>query len=318
LWAFAPRVNLPTMTSSPQDTRAGTWRMLAAMALSGTIGLLVVESGQPPQVVVFFRCLIGGAGLLGWLAWTRGWSPMSRRDLGWLLLGGAALVVNWLCLFSAYRSVSISVATVVYHTQPFMLVALAVLFQGERLALGRLPWLVLAMAGVVLSSGLDWGAGATTPAWQGIVLASSAAALYALVTLATQRLKHLPSAQIAAVQMGVGVLMLAPLALPLQAPLGWHGLAAVGVLGLVHTAFMYTLMYAAFQRLPSQSIAMLSFVYPAVALLVDLAWYHAVPTALQWLGMTLIILAVVAHRRGWTLFRTTRSRPARADSAASA
>lgn len=293
------------MTNSPSDTRAGTWRMLAAMALSGTIGLLVVESGQSPQVVVFFRCLIGGAGLLGWLAWTRGWRPMSRRDLGWLLLGGAALVVNWLCLFSAYRSVSISVATVVYHTQPFMLVALAVLFQGERLAVGRLPWLVLAMAGVVLSSGLDWGGSAAAPAWQGVALASAAAALYAVVTLATQRLKHLPSAQIAAVQMGVGVLMLAPLALPLQAPLGWHGLAAVGVLGLVHTALMYTLMYAAFQRLPSQSIAMLSFVYPAVALLVDLAWYQAVPSPGQWVGMALILVSVIAHRRGWTLFNPT-------------
>ena len=288
--------------------------MLAAMALSGTIGLLVVESGQSPQVVVFFRCLIGGAGLLAWLAWTRGWRPLSRRDLGWLLLGGAALVLNWLCLFSAYRSISISVATVVYHTQPFMLVALAALFQGERIAAGKLPWLVVAMAGVVLSSGLDWSGGAP-PAWQGIALAGSAAALYAVVTLATQRLKHLPSAQIAAVQMGVGVLMLAPLALPLEAPLGWQGLAAIGTLGLVHTAFMYTLMYAAFQRLTSASIAMLSFVYPAVALLVDLAWYHAVPRPLQWLGMGLIVLAVLAHRRGWTL--PTRSRPARAGSGAS-
>lgn len=302
--------------NSQEDTRAGTWRMLAAMALSGTIGLLVVESGQSPPVVVFFRCLIGGAGLLAWLAWIGGWKPMNRRDLGWLLLGGAALVVNWLCLFSAYRSISISVATVVYHTQPFMLVALAALFQGERLAPGQWPWLVLAMAGVVLSSGLDWGGGGAAPAWHGIALAGSAAVLYAVVTLATQRLKHLPSAQIAAVQMGVGVVMLAPLALPLQAPLGWQGLAAVGTLGLVHTAFMYTLMYAAFQRLPSQSIAMLSFIYPAVALLVDLAWYHAVPRPLQWLGMGLIVLAVLAHRRGWAV--STRRRPARADSGASA
>jgi drug/metabolite transporter (DMT)-like permease len=299
------------MTTPPNDTRAGTWRMLAAMALSGTIGLLVVESGQSPQVVVFFRCVIGGAGLLGWLAWTRGWRPMSRRDLGWLLFGGAALVVNWLCLFSAYRSVSISVATVVYHTQPFMLVALAVLFQGERLAVGRLPWLVLAMAGVVLSSGLDWGGSTTASAWQGVALASTAAALYGVVTLATQRLKHLPSAQIAVVQMGVGVLMLAPLALPLQAPLGWRGLAAVGVLGLVHTAFMYTLMYAAFQRLSSQMVAALSFAYPAVALLVDLAWYRAVPSTGQWLGMALIVASVVAYRRDWDLFNLAARRRVR-------
>jgi drug/metabolite transporter (DMT)-like permease len=85
----------------------------------------------------------------------------------------------------------------------------------------------------------------------------------------------------------------------------------VAVLGAVHTAFMYTLMYAAFQRLSSQAIAALSFTYPAVALLVDLAWYQAVPATGQWLGMVLIVVAVVAHRLGWDLFQH-RSRSVRA------
>lgn len=278
----------------------GTWRMVAAMAISGTIGLVVVESGQAPLTVVFFRCLIGGAGLLAWLLMRRAWKPLSVADLGWLLLGGLSLVANWLCLFSAYRYASISVATVVYQTQPFMLLVLAALLYRERIAPGRLPWLALAMVGVLLSSGLEWGHDAAhAPRWQGVALACAAALLYAISTLATQRLKHLPSAQIAAVQMGFGVLVLAPLALPIGAPLTTKGMAALATAGLVHTAFMYTLMYAAFQRLSSQAIAALSFVYPAVALLVDLAWFGAVPGPLQWLGMALIVLTVIAHRRDW-------------------
>ena len=67
-------------------------------------------------------------------------------------------------------------------------------------------------------------------------------------------------------------------------------------LGLVHTAFMYTVMYAAFQRLPAPAIAALSFVYPAMALLVDLAWFGAVPSAAQWVGMGCIVVAVLGHR----------------------
>ncbi|HEV8691178.1 MAG TPA: DMT family transporter [Ideonella sp.] len=279
------------------ESFSGTWRMLVAMALSGTIGLAVVESGLSPLTVVFFRCLIGGGALLGWLALRRDWRPLSWRDLGWLLLGGLALVANWLCLFSAYRFSSISVATVVYHTQPFMLLVLAALWRGERIDTARLPWLALAMLGVVFSSGLD--AGASAVGWQGAALACGAALLYAVATLATQGLKHLPPAQIAAVQMVVGVVALAPLAWPFAGPWSMRAVAAVSLLGLVHTAFMYTLMYAAFQRLSAQAIASLSFVYPAVALLVDLVWYHAVPAPLQWLGMALIVLAVVAHRRGW-------------------
>ena len=115
------------------------------------------------------------------------------------------------------------------------------------------------MVGVLLSSGLEWGQDmAHAPRWQGVALACAAALLYAISTLATQRLKHLPSAQIAAVQMGFGVIVLAPLALPIDTPLTPQGMAALATAGLVHTAFMYTLMYAAFQRLPSQTIAMRS------------------------------------------------------------
>ena len=37
---------------------AGSWRMLVAMLMSGTIGLFVVESGQDTATVVFYLTLI--------------------------------------------------------------------------------------------------------------------------------------------------------------------------------------------------------------------------------------------------------------------
>ncbi|MFX5415645.1 hypothetical protein ABTD17_18080, partial [Acinetobacter baumannii] len=50
-------------TSPPKAAAGGSWRMVLAMALSGTIGLLVVESGLPVLWVVWLRCLLGGLGL---------------------------------------------------------------------------------------------------------------------------------------------------------------------------------------------------------------------------------------------------------------
>lgn len=271
--------------------------MVLAMTLSGTIGLLVVESGLPALWVVWLRCLLGGLGLAVWVLWSRQWLLPTVRECWWLGVGGLALVCNWVGLFSAYRYSSIAVATVVYHVQPFLLLVLAALFQGEELPLRRLPWLGVALVGVVLSSGMDAGQ-AGNAAWPGVVLALCAATLYAVATLATQRLRRLAPAQIAMLQMALGALVLAvPVAV-------WGGVAvlslrawgAVLVLGLVHTACMYTLMYAAFQRLPAQAIAGLSFIYPVVALLVDLLWFAAWPTQGQWLGMALILGAVLAYR----------------------
>ena len=278
--------------------------MALAMALSGTIGLAVIESGQPALTVVFFRCLIGGAALAAWLSLTRGWQPWRRADLPWLAVGGLALVCNWLCLFTAYKYSSISIATIVYHTQPFMLLALVTLVEGEPLQFARLPWLVLAFVGVALVAEVRQG-DAVHAGWVGALLACAAAFLYAVATLATRRLKHLPSAQIASFQMAVGFAVLLPLVLPIG-PVDTRGVVALGTLGLVHTAFMYTIMYAAFQRLPAQSIAVLSFIYPLAALLVDLLFYKVQLSGMQMLGMATILLAVIADQRKWTLFKLPR------------
>ncbi|MGO4264144.1 EamA family transporter, partial [Lysobacter sp. TAB13] len=99
------------------------------MTISGTIGWFVVRSGQPVMDVVFWRCVFGAATLLivcGALGLLRR-GALTGRQLALAAIGGVAVVLNWLLLFSAYSRASISVATVVYNTQPFMLVGLGAL-----------------------------------------------------------------------------------------------------------------------------------------------------------------------------------------------
>ena len=147
-----------TITASPTSnasgtTRAGVWRMVLAMLLSGTIGLFVVESGLPPELVVFLRCVIGASALALWISLRREWVPIGLTQACWLATGGVALVVNWVALFHAYQYAGIGMATVVYHVQPFFLV-IAAAWGGEKIGWARVPWMLLALAGVVLSSGV--------------------------------------------------------------------------------------------------------------------------------------------------------------------
>jgi drug/metabolite transporter (DMT)-like permease len=274
--------------------------MVLAMALSGTIGLLVVESGLPVPWVVWLRCILGGMGLAAWLLWSRQWTWPTGMEWSWLLAGGLALVLNWLSLFRAYAYSGIAVSTVVYHVQPFVLLVLSAAVHREPLPLRRLPWLLLALLGVALSSGMLAGGQWRQLQWKGIILALLAASLYAIATLATRRLARIAPSQIAMLQMLLGALVLSPAVAGSSETAVFTGRAwtAVLVLGLVHTAWMYSLRYAAFQRLMAQAIAGLSFIYPAIALLVDLLWFGTQPQAAQWLGMALILGAVWAYRRG--------------------
>lgn len=278
----------------------GIWRMVLAMGLSGTIGLFVLMSGQSALTVVFFRCLIGGAALLAWVSWQGAWHRLNARALAWLILGAIALIVNWLCLFSAYPVNGIAIATVVYHVQPFFLIVLAALLQRESIDLGKLPWMGLAFIGVAMSAGINFS-DAQDKMLEGVLLALFAAFFYAVATLATRKLKHVPPAQIAGVQLLFGVVVLAPLADFSTLDLHWKTGSSLLILGLVHTGLMYNLMYAAFQRLPANMIASLSFIYPLVAILVDLTFFGTVLSVVQMLGMALILITVVANQRAWNL-----------------
>ena len=275
----------PASAPPAHAATGGTWRMVAAMALSGTIGAFVVMSGQPPIDVVWFRCLLGGLALLGALALQRGWRPMDTRQWSWLALGGIALILNWICLFSAYRYSGISIATVVYHTQPFFLLWLVALFQRERVGAGRLPWLLLAFAGVVLITGLKHG-GSGTP---GRLLAG-----VALSWLRPCCMPSPPSPRAGCRACRRPRSPACRCCWECRCCCRWPtrpgqlrraGLGALLALGLLHTGVMYTWLYAAFQRLGVLSIATLSFIYPLVAIAIDVLVFRVVLSPAQLAGM---------------------------------
>lgn len=272
--------------------------MLIAMLLSGTIGWFVLLSGQDVQDVVFYRCLFGGVALLGFLTIQRRWTPMTGKQMLYLVLGGIALILNWLCLFTAYHYSNISLATVIYHLQPFFLLLLTTLIKRESFSLTHLLWLLVAFVGAALISGLN-SATLQSSLFIGVVLASLAALLYAITTLATRQLKGIPSGQIAGLQMIIGLIILAPLPHTSFTTFSHQTWFALLALGLVHTCLMYTLMYSAFQRLSTLSIATLSFVYPLVTIIIDVTLLDVKLSMFQIMGMILILFAVIANQRGW-------------------
>lgn len=300
-------------------SRRGIWEMTAAMAMSGTIGWFVVMSGEPPVNVVFWRCLFGLPALLlicrlgGHLRL----DAFDRRRLMLAIAGGVALVLNWLALFSAYPLASISVATIVYNVQPFLLVGLGVVFLGEKISRSKAFWLVVAFAGTVaMTMGRAQVGTSAGPSGYllGILLSLTAAFCYALAALAARQLKGTPPQLIALVQVATGAVMLAPLAdwtsLP-STPATWSMLAT---LGFVHTGLMYALLYSAIQRLPVALTGTLSFLYPVVAVLVDIFAFGHVLTATQAAGAAGILLAAIAATLNWapSFLNTPRTKENRA------
>lgn len=281
-----------------RDIQQGVWQMSLAMLISGSIGAFVLLSGLPVTEVVFWRCLIGALALFLFIRFSKQpFSPLTKVTLGLAILGGVALVVNWLLLFAAFERISIGLSTVVYNTQPFMLVLMGMLL-GERVSLVKWGWLFLAFGGVVILLSSELAGGHEAGWLTGIGLALGAAFFYALTAIITRKLKTITPQHIAFIQVLAGVVMLLPLA-HMPALSGDFPWAILLTLGIVHTGIMYQLLYSAIQKLPTPIIGSLSFIYPVVALIVDnLVFGHSLSLT-QLAGGVLILLAAAGNNLGW-------------------
>lgn len=295
------------LPAAPRPIESGfaTARLAAGNLLLGTLGVFVVESGQDPVTVVFYRSLIGAmamalycrhAGLFG----LRG---IDRRTALLAALTGVLMAGNWVLFTAALGQVGIALATIVFHVQPFLVVLLGALAFGERLTAARLAWVALAFAGLLAAVGGGERGVVLEPDSSyaaGIACALGGAFLYAWVTLIARRLATVPGPTLTLVQCAVAVPLLAlpgpagPLALE---PAAWGWLAGIG---LIHTGLVYALIYGALPGLATPVIAVLTFLYPASAVAVDAIVYGRLVDPAQAAGLGLIVLASLGVTFGWS------------------
>lgn len=288
-------------TTSPATARTtrtrGTLELIAAMILSGTIGVFVVESGAEPATAAWFRCVIGAVAM-GAYCLARGYLLTSGYTARLLLVavgGGLALVANWVFLFASYQNTSIGIATVAYHVQPFLLILAAPIVLRERITARQGAWVALGFAGLVLVA-QPWSEPLTGQFMIGMAQAVTAAALYAAATIIAKRLTGVRPHITVLIQTGVGAVVLVPFVAWAGVGGTWsQGWAWLIGLGVIHTGIMYLLMYSAYPKVPTPVIAVLGFVYPVVALIVDLIVYGTALTLAQVLGIAVILAAGIAN-----------------------
>lgn len=282
---------------------SGAGWMVAGSLLLGTLGVFVHESGQHPLTAVWARCLFGALALGAWAVATgqAGALRLRGRALAAAVVTGLLMVLNWSLFFAAIGQVPIGTATVVVHAQPFWLMALAALWLREPVSRWQVGAAAVALVGLALATGLATGTGLGGEAG-GLALCLAASFTYAVATLLARQAGIAPLV-LAWWQCAVGALVLAwwPWVHPLPvqaAPWGW----LVG-LGVLHTGLAYVLLYEGLARLTAGRIAVLQFVYPGAALLVDGWVYGHVLGPLQCVGVALMAAALWASGSGRAVSR---------------
>lgn len=301
------------MLHAAADIRQGRYALtsyIAAMLLLGTLGIFIEEARLSSLAIVFFRCLFGAMALAVHCAW-KGLFRRCNFPLRGVLLAiasGVLMVINWVAFSESVQRIGISVATVVFHVQPFLVVLIGAVVFRERLTAEKFAWLSVGFVGLLLATGLHIGSLPGGGAYMlGIACTLSAAFAYAGVTLLAKRIQGMPPTLIALTHCLTGVVLL-PIFIDWSSIVithtQWPWLVGMG---LIHTALVYALVYAALPKLQHASIAVLTFIYPAAAVGFDFLIYGHALHVLQMLGLLLILLAGAGVNLGWG-WRVGRSR----------
>ncbi|MBQ4085678.1 MAG: EamA family transporter [Clostridia bacterium] len=270
----------------------------AAMAIFGTIGVFRRFIDLPSGALALSRAVIGAVFLLALMALRGRKADKSavRRNFRWLLASGACLGGNWILLFEAYNFTSVAVATLCYEMGPVLVLLVSPLLFGERLGRRKTVCAALSVLGVVLASGvLDGGAAAQG---KGIALALGAAGLYAGVMLCNRMIRSIEPMDRTVCQLAAAAVVMLPYVLLAEgSALSMPSVPALGmvaVVGVVHTGIAYALYFGALGALPSQTAALLSYIDPALAVLLSAFLLREPIGAAGVLGAALVLGATLA------------------------
>ena len=99
-------------------------KLIASMAIFGTIGLFVRHISLPSSIIALCRGVIGTLFLLALLTGRKARFDKTAigNNLLWLLLSGGALGFNWILLFESYRYTSVAVSTLCYYLAPILVI----------------------------------------------------------------------------------------------------------------------------------------------------------------------------------------------------
>ena len=264
---------------------------IASMVIFGTNGLLVANISLGSAEIVLMRTFLGSLFLLAVVLVKRSFSFADlKADLVPATMGGAALGLNWVLLFSAYRSAGVGLSTLTYYCGPIIVLALSPVLFREKLTWNKLLAIAAVAVGMFCITGdIEPGSDVQT----GILFGGGAALLYASLIVANKRVKRLSGLNCAMYELIVAffVVLIYLLASNVKLPVipAAEDIVWVLAIGLVNTGLAYYLYFSSLQKLPGQTVALVCYIDPLTALLVSGAFLGEKLLGVQIAGAVLIL-----------------------------
>ena len=266
--------------------------MALAMLIFGTLAPFVRLVGVSSGELALYRAVMATVIVGGFLLFTGQKLSFAKikKELLLLLFSGAAMGINWILLFEAYKYTTVSIATLSYYFAPVLVLALSPILFREKLTAKKIVCFVMSSAGLVLITGT---AGGGRGDLIGIGFGLLAALFYATVMILNKFIRGAEGLSRTFIQFFGAIVVLLPYVMCTSGftvlSLSGVGVTALLFVGILHTGLAYCLYFSSIKDLPGGEVAILSYIDPMVAVFVSVFFLDEKMTALQLVGGLLIL-----------------------------
>ena len=258
-----------------QKTEKGLSKLIISMCIFGTIGILRKYLPLSSTLIALCRAAIGSLFLICVVLLRKEKLIISeiKKNLLWLFLSGTAIGFNWIFLFEAYNYTTVTTATLCYYMAPTMAVVASHFLFREHLTIKKGICVLVAFLGMILVSGAADGGIPNPSELKGILFGLAAAVLYGSVILLNKKITVASPYTKTLFQLAIAGLVLLPYALLTEnltaVSFSPSVIVLLAVAGVVHTGFAYTLYFGSIPQLKTQTVALLSYIDPVLAIILS-------------------------------------------------
>ena len=256
------------------DINKSRLQLIFTMLLFGTIGTLSRYINMPSSIICLGRAFFGVITILILLA-ARREKPDAEaigRNKWWLLLSSAFMCCNWICQFEAYKHTTIATGTLCYYMQPVFYILAGAVVLKEKLTAKKLICVAVAFCGMILVSGV-LQIGFHISELKGVIFGVSGGFFYAMVVLINKYMKDISPVNTTVMQLALVSLMMLPYSAATgafsEASITAVGIICLLILGVLHTGIGYIIYFDAVNKLPTQTVGILSYIDPVEAVLLS-------------------------------------------------
>jgi len=262
-----------------------------SFATSPIFARIAYDAGANPNTFLFIRFAIA-ATIMTLVMVFKGFQwPRGQLLVSLVLIGGVCFAGLNLSFYTALTLAPVNLVIVIAYMYPAIVTLLSALFLKQPITKQQFAALFLTLAGVVVTTGLDWGGQSL-----GIVLAITTAVIYSAYftfgSLSIRKAGPVPASAVIFISVTIiyGVIVTIQ---GFKLPTALSGWTAIILCALFSTVFGIVCLYEGLKRIDPANTAMISTLEVIVAAALAILILGETMSLLKILGACLIISAVV-------------------------